>query len=326
MLQRFSRKLVGLVTLLAMCGSAPALSQSFPSRNLRIVMNIAPGGNGDAVARQIADKLSVAVGQPVVVENRPGADSLVSVQSVMNAPADGYSLIMLTPSAVVQPLLQKEVTFDVQRDFRPLTLVYRTAAAIVTRADSPYGNLQQLLSAVRARPGAVSLASYGLSYRAGAMLLSHQGGLKFNQVSYKGFPQASSDVIGGTVDAALVDAGSAMALIQSGKLRALAVASRDRLPAFPSVPTLRESGFPDFELYVWLGLGVRAQTPESIARKLEQELQKVVSNPAFHAFVGKFGAGTEVLATSGEEMNALLAQEVRRYRTALAVLDGDGNQ
>ncbi|WP_454753886.1 Bug family tripartite tricarboxylate transporter substrate binding protein [Cupriavidus necator] len=320
--KRFSRTLVGLATLLAICGSGSAMSQTFPSRNLRIVMNIAPGGNGDSVARQIAEKLGPAIGQPVVVENRPGADSLVSVQSVMNAPADGHSLIMLTPSAVVQPLLQKEVTFDVQRDFRPLTMVYRTAAAIVTRADSPYSNLEQFLTAVRARPGAVSLASYGLSYRAGAMLLSQQGGLKLNQISYKGFPQASSDVIGGTVDAALVDAGSAMALIQSGKLRALAVASHDRLPAFPAVPTLRESGFPDFELYVWLGLGVRAQTPDPVARKLEQELQKVVSAPAFRTFIGKFGAGTEVLATSGEEMRALITQEGRRYRTALAVLDG----
>ncbi|WP_167525752.1 Bug family tripartite tricarboxylate transporter substrate binding protein [Cupriavidus oxalaticus] len=317
-----ARKLMaGWIMLSAACGSIAATADTFPSRSLRIVMNIAAGGNGDSVARQVAERLGTALGQPVVVENRPGADALVSVQNVLNAPADGYSLIMLTPSSVAQPLLQKEVGYGARRDFRPLTMIYRTAAALVTRADSPYATVDQFLTATRANPGTVSLATYGLSYRAGAMLLAHQGRMRFNDISYKGYSQAANDVIGGAVDAALVDAGSAMPLVQSGKLRVLAVASRDRLPAFPSVPTFRERGFPEYELYVWLGLAVRAQTPDATVQRLEKELTRIVATPDFKAFVGKFGAGTEVIASNGAQMANQLANEDARYRTALAGLE-----
>jgi tripartite-type tricarboxylate transporter receptor subunit TctC len=314
---RIVRKLLTAVAIPAVLACAlPAHAETFPSRSVRIVLPIGPGSSGDTVARYVAERLGNALGQSVVVENRPGADALVAVQSVLNAPADGYSVLLLTPSMVAGPLMNKAAKYDAQHDLRPLTMIYRASAVLVTAANSKYASLADILAAARAAPGSVSMANYGNTYRVGGILLGQQANLMFNHVSYKGFSQASADVIGGAVDSALVDGSAALPLVQAGKLRALASTARERLADLPSVPTLRESGLADYELYVWVGLAVRSQTPDAISQRLERELIKIMATPDFRAFVARLGSA-EVLGFTGSQAAKELARETERYRKAI---------
>ncbi|MBB2920000.1 Bug family tripartite tricarboxylate transporter substrate binding protein [Cupriavidus alkaliphilus] len=291
-------------------------AQAFPSRPLRIVLLIGPGSSGDAVARFVADKLGAALGQPVVIENRPGAEGLVAVQSVRNAPADGYSILLASPSMLSGPLLNKAADYDLQRDFRMVSFLYRNSALLVTGRSTPFVSVGQAMAQARQQPGTVSLADYGNSYRIGGMLLAQQGGLAFNAVSYKGFSQASADVIGGTADLGLLDAGASMPLVRAGKLRALASTAKERLAGLPEVPTLQESGFAGYELYVWVALAVRRQTPDPVVRRLEQEVAAITHSPAFRQFLSTF-SGTEPMPVSGVQADQELARESARYRGAV---------
>ncbi|AQV98603.1 tripartite tricarboxylate transporter substrate binding protein [Cupriavidus necator] len=315
------RRLLTAVVIPAVLACAlSAQADTFPSRSLRIVLPIGPGSSGDTVARYLAERLGNALGQAVVVENRPGADALVAVQSVLNAPADGYSVLLLTPSMVAGPLMNKAALYDAQRDLRPLTMIYRASAVLVTAANSKYASLADILADARAAPGVVSMANYGNTYRVGGILLGQQANLKFNHVNYKGFSQVSGDVIGGVVDCALVDGSAALPLVQAGKLRALASTARARLADLPSVPTLRESGLPDYDLYVWVGLAVRSQTLDAVSQRLERELIKIMATPDFRAFVARLGSA-EVMAFTGPQAANEIARETERYRKAIGNID-----
>lgn len=294
-------------------------AQSFPSRPLRIALLIGPGSSGDAVARFVADKLGSALGQPVVIENRPGAEGLVAVQNVLNAPADGYSILLVSPSMLSGPLLNKAAGYDLQRDFRMLSFLYRNSALLVTGPGARFASVAQAMAQARERPGTVSLADYGNSYRVGGILLAQHGGLSFNPVSYKGFSQASSDVIGGTADLGLLDAGASMPLVRAGKLRALANTARVRLPGLLDVPTLHESGVTGYELYVWVALAVRRETPDPAVQRLEQEIATITRSAAFHQFLSSF-AGTEPMPVSGAQADEEIARESTRYRKAIAAI------
>lgn len=310
--------LAALAVTLGLCAGG-VRAETFPSRPLRIVLLIGPGSSGDAVSRFVADKLGAALGQPVIVENRPGAEGLIAVQSVLSAPADGYSILLVTPSMLSGPLLNKAANYDLQRDFRMVSFLYRNSALLVTGPQKPYADVKQALETVRATPGAVSLADYGNTYRVAGMLLAQQGGLAFNAVSYKGFSQASADVIGGAVDLGLLDAGASMPLVRAGKLRALASTATTRLPDLPAVPTLHETGFPGYEMYVWIGLAVRRQTDDATARRLEQAVAAITRSPAYLQFLTTF-AGSEAMSVSGAQADQDLANESTRYRRAVEAI------
>ena len=166
----------------------------------------------------------------------------------------------------------------------------------------------------------MSLANYGTTYRLGGLALQQQAQVRFNEVPYKGASQMLTDVIGGTLDAALTDMGGALPLIRSGKLRALAVASQQRLAELPEVPTLRESGLPDFELTIWVGFAISAKTPAPIAQKLESVLMQVVAQPEFAAMATR-SAGMEVMGQNGREFSAQIARDTQRYRALAQGLD-----
>lgn len=287
-------------------------AENFPSRPLRISLHIGPGSSGDGVARYVADKLGAALGQSVVVENRPGAEGLISVQNVLSAPADGYSVLLISPTMVTGPMMNKAAQYDLQRDFRVLSFLYRSPAMLATGAASPWKTAGEWLSQVRGKPGSVSLADYGNSYRVGAIVLTQQAQLQVNPVSYKTSSQMNTDLIGGAVDTAMTDTGSTLPLVRAGKVRALAVASKTRLAELPDVPTLREAGVPDYDLYVWVGLAVRRQTPEPVVRRLQQELTKIVGAPAFDTF-----SGAEPMPVAGDDAAREIARETARFRKAV---------
>lgn len=303
------------LALAALLSAPGASAEPFPARPLRIVLPVGPGSSGDTMTRFVAERLGAALGQPVVVENRPGAEGLIAMQSVLNAPADGYGMLVVSPSTVAGSLASKDA-YDVQRDVRVLSYLYRSSVLLVSGRDSRFATVDQAMAQVRATPGAVSLADYGTTYRVAGLHLAQQGGLVFNQISYKGFPQASADVIGGTVELGLVDAGAALPLVRAGKLRALASTGTRRIAELPDVPTLRESGFPDYTAYGWVAFGVPRKTPEAVAQRLEKEVAAIARSPEYLKLLATF-AGTEPMTLAGTEADRHLALESTRIRKVI---------
>jgi tripartite-type tricarboxylate transporter receptor subunit TctC len=271
--------------------------------------------------RLVAKLASAELHQPTFVENKPGGDTVIGVQALLNAPADGYDVLMLSPSSVViNPVINPALTYN-PRDVRPVAGMLRSASLLVTGAGSPYKSFADVVSAARAKPRTVSIANYGHHYRFGALRIQKELGIEFNHVTYKSASQLQTDVIGGSVDLALADIGGVMPLIQAGKLRPLAITSRERLAQLPNVPTLRESGLPDYELYVWIGLGIHAKTPDAVARTLEAALLRAVEQPEFRTYVTQ-NAMAEVYPIPGKELSAVIAAETERYRQLVKEVDG----
>lgn len=303
----------------ALAGPTAARAEDFPARPLRVVLPVGAGSSSDLTTRFIAQRLGDALRQPVVVENRPGGETLVATNSVLGAPADGYTILGIGTALLTAPLMNPAAQYDPKRDVRPIVITTRGSAMIITAVNSKYTTVSQLLADARTKPGTVSLATYGQSFRIGIAQIEQQAKVKFNEILYKAISPAMTDVIGGSVDAAFADSTAALQLIKSGKVKALAVTSATRLAKLPEVPTLRESGLADFDFYVWSGYGVRSQTPEPVARRLEDEIGKIVRSPAYRAFVAE-RSDADVLGLTGQEAVQEVAREDQRGRKAVADL------
>lgn len=295
--------------------TAPAHSQPADTgKPVRFIIPLGPGSGTDSATRTLADIYGAMTGKVTVAENRPGGDMVIAVQTLLNAPADGTSILYLTPtSVVINPVLRSDLPYDVQRDIKPVAWISRGFAVMVVSGDSPYRSLADLVTAAKADPGKLVFANYGHHYRLGAVSLENATGTKFTHVPYKGASQANNDVIGGAVDVHVTDIGGALPLIQSGKLRAIAVTGDTRHPYLPEVPTIAESGYPDFNLYVWTGFAVHGKTPDSVAKKIEEDLLKAIKSEKFAQYSKEQG-GSEVTAKSGEALAAHIASETKRYR------------
>ena len=306
--------LAGLATL------SQAWAESFPSRPVRFIAPVGPGSGGDSITRFVAERAAALLGQPTFVENRPGSDQTIAAQTMLAAPADGYSVLLVSPgSMVINPIVNKALGYDV-RDIQPLAGAARANVALVTGVHSKFSSVAELLAAARRAPATVSLANYGTTYRLGGLALQQQAQVRFNEVPYKGASQMLTDVIGGQLDAALTDLGGALPLIRAGKLRALAVASRERLAEAPELPTLRESGLPDFGLTIWVGFAVHAKTPAPIAQKLESVLLQVMAQPEFAAMAAR-SAHMEVMGQNSRAFSTEIARDAERYRALAQGLD-----
>lgn len=306
--------LAGLATL------SQAWAESFPSRPVRFIAPVGPGSGGDSITRFVAERAAALLGQPTFVENRPGSDQTIAAQTMLAAPADGYSVLLVSPgSMVINPIVHKALGYDV-RDIQPLVGAARANVALVTGVHSKFSSVAELLAAARRAPATVSLANYGTTYRLGGLALQQQAQVRFNEVPYKGASQMLTDVIGGQLDAALTDLGGALPLIRAGKLRALAVASRERLAEAPELPTLRESGLPDFGLTIWVGFAIHARTPAPIAQKLESVLLQVMAQPEFAAMAAR-SAHMEVMGQNSRAFSAEIARDAERYRALAQGLD-----
>ncbi|AEI76847.1 extra-cytoplasmic solute receptor family protein 129 [Cupriavidus necator N-1] len=303
---------LGLACAMLLPALPASAADNFPSRPLRFIVPLTQGSGSDTVTRFVAELVGKDLGQPAVVENRPGADTIIAVQSLLNAPADGYSILMISPSAmVINPLVNDKLPYD-PRDIRPLAAAIRASAVLVTGANSPYKSVADVLATARRKPHTVSLANYSYHYRLGGLQLQQMAGIDLNHIPYKGAAQVQTDLMGGAVDLALLDVGGALPLLRAGKLRPLAVTTRARHPELPDVPTVRESGVANYELSVWIGFGVSSKTPEPIAQKLEASLLKALGTPEFRNFAART-AYAEVLAEPGKQMRAMIASERVRY-------------
>ena len=302
-----------LSAMLSLASPAGAQTDAYPSRVVRFVVPIGPGSSGDVITRALADRFRALTGQPAIVENRAGGDLVIATQHMLNSPADGYTVLMVTSSIMIlNPMYIKGLPYKVE-DVRPVAQLTRHMAVLVTSTASKFNTLSELIAAAGSKPGAVGIGTYGNYYRLGAITLARRAGVEFGLVPYKGAAQVVADVVNGSVDVALVDPAAATALITAGKLRALAVTGTNRYQSLPGVPTVAESGFPGYDLYTFLGFAVHAQTPEPVARRLEQLILQVAEQPEFRDFIARQG-GAELVGSGAREFSAVIDAETKRYR------------
>jgi len=305
------RRAAGLLLAPLLPSLVRAADDTFPSKPVRIVLPVGPGG-ADVLMRLIAEQLSPVWKQPVVIDNRPGADGLIAMQALLQAPADGHTLLLIGPQPMVfNPLLRSDLPYKVG-DVQPVVGVARGWPALIVGPGSRFHSFDEMLAAVRKEPGSVTIGTNGLSYRVGATYLGRLMGGQFKHVSYKTFPQIFTDLSNGVLDAAFVDASPVVPLAAGGKLKVLAAASRERLGPLPQVPTLRERGIA-FELAAWTALAVRSGTPDPIARKLETDLQAAIGSPPVRALVAKLGT-LELTMAPGRTIASDMAADTARFR------------
>jgi tripartite-type tricarboxylate transporter receptor subunit TctC len=267
--------------LLAAAFAAPALAQSYPAKPVRIVVPYPPGGPNDIVARTVGQKLSEQLGQPVIVDNKPGASGNIGAESVAKSPPDGYTLLLLTTGHTINPSLYPKLGYDLEKDLAPVTQLTAGPMVVVANPSLPAKNIKELISLAKAKPGSLNFGSAGngSSTHLAPELFSSMAGIKMNHIPYKGSAPALTDLMAGQIQVAFDFMISAMPHVKSGKIKALAVTSTIRSPAAPDLPTVAESGVPGFEVIGWNGLVVPARTPKDAVAKLNAELKKALDQP-----------------------------------------------
>ena len=288
-----------------------AMAQAYPSKPVKLVVPQAAGGATDVFARHLAQKLTLAWGQPVVVDNRVGAAGVVGTDLVAKSSADGHTLLFTyAGSQAVNPSLYPKIPFDSVKDFATITPVATTAFFLVVGANSPVQNLRELLANAKANPGKVTYATSGngsINHLLSESL-NVEVGMKTVHVPYKAIAAAMTDVIGGQVDTAFAAVPSALQLIKGGKLRAIGVSSAKRNSSMPDVPTIAEMGYPNFNVSPWWGLLAPAGTPKAIVDKIHADVVKIVQTPEGQNFFRE--QGSEVFTTSPEEFRKILEADV----------------
>ncbi|WMD18632.1 tripartite tricarboxylate transporter substrate binding protein [Achromobacter seleniivolatilans] len=279
----------------------------YPSQPITLVVPFAAGGMTDVLARQLAKTLQGEFKQPVVVDNRTGAGGVIGAEKVARATGDGYTLLVTTTAHVVNPAVTKQLPYDTEKDFTPIAMLARTPNVLVVNPTVPAANLQELLAYAR-RSGSLSYGSSGVggTTHLSGELLASRSGAPLLHVPYKGTALALNDLLGGQIQASFVDALTAIKYVQSGKLRAIAVSTRDRNPMLPAVPTVAEQGVDGYETEIWIGFYAPAGTPPALIDRLNSLARTSMHEPVF----------VKLLAEQGTTPGELDAPRFREYVSA----------
>jgi len=301
-----------LALALSCVAIAARAADDFPSRGLTIIVPFTPGSGSDASARFYGEALAKYFGHPVVVENRPGANGIIGIQALKQAPADGYTILLASNSPMsVNPLVLKNLPYDPVRDFRPIAGISRNMNVFLVPAESALHSIGDLVAKAR-QNGPLNVGTYSAGYRLAAEWFASLAGIRLANIPYKGQAPIMADVIGNRLDVALVDTGGALTLLKQGKVRALAVSGEHRHPELPDVPTVRESGFADYVQYSWVSFYVRAETPDAIAGRLADAMQAVLHTPASEAFIAQ--KGSDMMPLTPQAMRDFHFAEINRFR------------
>jgi tripartite-type tricarboxylate transporter receptor subunit TctC len=308
-------KTLWLACACAALAAASAGAQDYPNKPVRMVVGFPPGGGTDVVARIITPKLSELLGQPVVIENRPGATGTMAAGQVAKSPPDGYTIMMGHVSVnAIAPALFKNLSYDVIKDFQPIAIAAAVPHFVVVHPSVPAKSLREMIDYVKARPGKLTYPSAGngsMPHLAGEVFKA-QAGVDLLHVPYKGTGQSMADLLGGQHVVAFDTMPASAPHVRSGKLRPLAVSSAQRLPAFPDVPTAREAGMPDYVITTWYGVFAPAGTPKAIVNRLHADIVKAMQSPEVKAKLDGIGADGSV-SRSPEEYAALVKSDTERY-------------
>ena len=313
--------------LLAVAAAAATLApaahaQTWPAKPIRIVVPFPPGGSTDLLARRIGEKLAATWGQPVVVENRAGAGGTVGADYVAKSPADGYTLLIgVTGSNAISAALYPRLPYDVVKDFSPVSMVVSSPLVVTVNPDVKAANLAEFIALAKARPGSLSYGSpgNGTSMHLTGEMFKQSTKTSMVHIPYRGSAGALTDLMGGQIQATFGDLLVLMPQLEAGKLRALAVTSKKRHPMLPNVPTVAESGYPEFEALSWQGLFAPAGTPADVMTRLSTEVNKALKSPEIQDYFGSRGFIIE--GTTPAQFKSFIEAEVTKW-TAIVKTSG----
>ncbi|NJD88666.1 MAG: tripartite tricarboxylate transporter substrate binding protein [Betaproteobacteria bacterium] len=309
-MKRFVRAAAAVVaTTLALAAQA----QAWPTRAVKVIVPFAPGGFTDVVARILQTQLSAALGQPVVIENKPGAGSTIGTAEVAKARPDGYTIAMVSTTHVITPSIYKQMPYDALRDFTPVMKLAEGPYVLVVHPSLPARTVKELVELAKAEPGKIDYASSGngSSQHLVGALFGQMAGVKLNHVPYKGSGQAMQDLVGGQVKVSFVGGPNAVPYLANGKLRALGVTTSKRSADLPDIPTIDEAGVAGYDATLWLGLLAPPGTPAEVVAKLREGVTKALSTPEARKLVNS--AGVDVALSSPEEFATLMKSEMERW-------------
>ena len=309
---------IGLATaLLASPLVAPALAQTYPNKPIKIVAPFSPGASTDIVGRLLAAKLTESWGQPVLVENRPGAGGSIGAAYVAKAPADGYTLMMGSVGSMGTVGIRKNLSYDPVKDFAPITLGVRAASVLAVHPSVPVKTVKQLIAFARARPGELNYASsgHGAPSHLAMELFNTMAGVKTVHIPYKGPTEAMTDFITGRAHLAIQSVVSTLGYYRSGRVRVVATTGRNRMHELPEVPTMGEAGLPGYEVYVWYGVVAPAGTPADVIAKLNKELVRIFNLPDVKNKL--LAQGGELATGTPEEFAEFIRNDVVKWNKVI---------
>ena len=309
------RRLGAVVVLAASVSSlatSPALA-AYPDKMVRIIVPFAPGGGTDAIARTLGTGMAQALGQTVIVENKPGAGTIIGSESVAKSAPDGYTLLIATFAHAVNPSLQPKLPYATDKAFAPVILIGRSPNVLVVKAESPYKTVKDIVAAAKGAPGKLTFASQGngTSAHLAGELFKNLAKVDLTHVPYRGAGPAITDLLGGQVDMMFGTAAAVSPFVQSGKLRALGVTTAQRSPASPAVPTIAESGVAAYAAESWYGLYAPAGTPADVIAKLNAAARKAVEAEVFRNRARE--EGLIITASTPAELDAYVRAEEARW-------------
>ena len=313
------RLLLALAVVSVWSASIPAHAADWPQRTVKIIAPFPAGGLSDGIARLMAQRLSETLSQQFIVENRPGAAGAIGAEAVARAPADGYTLLLASPSQIAIVPAMTKTRYDPVKDLAPVSIISTSATALVVNPGFPAKSLPEFVAHVRAQPAKLSYASGGVGTHnnLGMVLLLKRAGLEMVHVSYKGGVQAMADVVAGHVPVMLANLADALPQAASGAVRIIAVTGARRAPAIPDVPTVSESGFPGFKIATWNGLMAPAGTPREIIDRMAVEIARAVKDPKIAERLTAMSA--EVLGSGPEEFAATIAADIPVWAEAVSL-------
>jgi tripartite-type tricarboxylate transporter receptor subunit TctC len=304
-----------LAAVLAALASA-TLAQTaanFPSKPMKVLVPFTAGSGADSSSRFYGEQLGKLFNQTVTVENRPGGSGVVAVQATRQAPADGHTILMGSNSpAVVNAITIKNLPYDPFKDLRPLYGIALSPVAFAVRADSPYKTMADLVAAAKKENRPLQLGDYSAGYKLVAAWLGSASGLAVNHIPYKGGAQMLTDVVGGQLEVGVIDFTGTVELMKGGRLRVLAITADKRDAKFPDIPTMKESGFADFETWVWSAFFMRAETPDDVVDKLAGALMQVMNSDAGKAYHASLPSSAMMMGP--KELGAFQLAEYQRFK------------
>jgi tripartite-type tricarboxylate transporter receptor subunit TctC len=310
---------LGLPAALLWALVQPLSAADYPDRPIHLIVPFAAGGANDIIARLIQPALALALGQPIIIDNRPAASGTVGTEAVARAQPDGYTLLMAFTTHTVNPAINAKLPYDTERDLAPIVLVGKSPLIFSVNEKVPAKTLSELVALAKAKPGKLNYATPGSTSEAHLLmaLWTKRAGIEMQHIAYRGGAPAVLGTVSGESEITLMSPIASLSQIKAGTLRALAVGSLERDPQLPDVPTFAQSGFPGFEAVAWAGLFTTAGTPQPIIARLNTEVNRIIRDPQM---IARFREqGITPAGGTPEQFGAYVASEIRRWREAAAV-------
>ena len=297
--------------------AAQALAQSYPAKPIKVLVGVPPGGPTDSVLRAVSPELSEALGQPIVVENRPGASAVIATDLAAKSAPDGYTLTFIYITHVTNPTLMKQLPYDSLADLMPVTMVGRQSMVLLAHPSFAPNSVKEVIATAKAAPGKIDYGASdpGSAPHLAAELFKMMSGTDLTAIYYKGTAPAMTDLLAGHIPLMFVSNISALPQVKSGRLKALGVTGASRTAQAPDIPTIAESGLAGYEVYGWYGFAAPARTPRPIVQRIYSEVAKIARDPKMKARLA--GQGLELVGNTPEEFDAFIRAETAKWAKVL---------